>query len=240
VRALIRWPGRGARWAALANAALALGCGATPRSTPAPPSPSGGAAVCSQMHRAVSRWQGADIEDSECGPDVTGLLELTPIGNHELLVRRRFSSYYDVWQVDAACTTSGGPIQVSASPAWMQAGFTLMPASTPQVLIYDPRLSTLSIDATELSPKQGGVPFASERTGSWPATGGFPLGLPLPGGHQFVGLENGFLFDRDLGDGRTAIWRIVVSELWRTAWLISGGPISCSTSTRTTGPTPAS
>jgi hypothetical protein len=35
---------------------------------------------CSQLHRAISRWQGDSTEYMQCGPDVTALLELTPIG----------------------------------------------------------------------------------------------------------------------------------------------------------------
>jgi fructose-1-phosphate kinase PfkB-like protein len=54
---------------------------------------------CSQLHRTISQWQGAAIED--CGPDVSGLIELTAIGNHQILSIRRFTSQNLLWTIGA-------------------------------------------------------------------------------------------------------------------------------------------
>src|SRR5436309_6494975 len=90
----------------LATLLSTAGCG----SHSVPAGADAGQPICSQMHRAFSQWQGTEI--AECGPHVTSLIELTPIGNHEILARRRFSSPYQVWTVDAQAAINPQPTPV--------------------------------------------------------------------------------------------------------------------------------
>src|ERR1041384_6920018 len=87
-----------------------------------------GAPLCSQWHRAVSGWQGK----RDCGPDLTGLLELTPIGNHQLMARRRFASVYDVWSVSQTGAVAAAPAPVPDPEGGLTAGFAFLPGSAPR------------------------------------------------------------------------------------------------------------
>ena len=158
------------------------------------------------MHRDVSRWQGTEITD--CGPDVSGLIELTPIGNDWLLARRRFSPLDDLWSLSPQGAPGAESTSVDQVMGAATAGFTLLPGSPPRVLVYDPRASQWNLYVTESSPATGAI-LASAGQGQWP-TGYWPANLDGgPWNHQFVGLENGNVLDRDLGDGSTRIWTAV-------------------------------
>ena len=88
------------------------------------------------------------------------------------------------------------------------AGFTLLPGSPPRMLVYDPRVSQWNLYATESSPVTGAV-LTSAGQGQWP-TGYWPANQDgLPWNRQFIGLENGNVLDRNLGDGSTRIWTVV-------------------------------
>ena len=63
---------------------------------------------CSQMHRDFGRWLGA--EQAECGPDLTDLIELTPLGNAYLLSRKRFQAPDDVWQLTPEGSLNDSPV----------------------------------------------------------------------------------------------------------------------------------
>jgi hypothetical protein len=192
---------------------LLLGCGAqgaapgstdasTPDTNSAPP-------ICSQMHRDVSRWQGTEIAD--CGPDVSGLLELSPIGNDWLLARRRFSPLDDLWSLSPQGLPGTEPTSVDQVMDAATAGFTLLPGSPPRVLVSDPRTSQWNLYVTESSPITGAI-LSSAGEGQWP-TGYWPANKAgLPWNRQFIGLEDGNVLDRDLGDGSTRIWTVVASS----------------------------
>ncbi len=185
-----------------------------------------GQSICSQMHRAFSQWQGTEI--SECGPDVTSLIELTPIGNHEILARRRFSSPYDVWTVDAQGAVSPQPTPVEPPDGAMTAGFAFLPGAPPRVLVYDPRSPTWTLYLSVPSPAPGSNSLASPQIGSWPQGDAFASGNGEPAGHQFVGLENGALLDRNLSDGSSRIWQFVPASDGTTSLVLvpnlAGGP----------------
>jgi Phosphoesterase family len=191
---------------------LALGCrqgGSAPASTVATDGATNSAPpICSQMHRDVSRWQGTEIAD--CGPDVSGLLELSPIGNDWLLVRRRFSPLDDLWSLSPQGVPGAEPTSVDQVMDAATAGFTLLPGSPPRVLVYDPRQSQWNLYVTESSPITGAI-LASAGEGQWPTGYWSANNDGLPWNHQFVGLENGNVLDRDLGDGSTRIWTVVAS-----------------------------
>jgi phospholipase C len=159
------------------------------------------------MHRALSQWQGRELTD--CGPDVTGLLELTPIGNHEILMRRRFSSPYHVWTVDAAGVIGRSATPVAAVDGGLTAGFAFLSGPQPRVFVYDPRSSDWSLYTSAAQVPVGAQSLASPQTGSWPQGNLFIRGKGQPEGHQFVGLENDHLLDRTIADGSARIWRIV-------------------------------
>jgi len=163
---------------------------------------------CSQLHRAISRWQGDSTEYMQCGPDVTALLELTPIGYHQLVARRRFSSPYDVWTVSATGGLPDAPTVAPAMEGGLTAGVVFMPGPTPHTFIYDPLDDGLRFATTLSSPDPGQNWFESPSRGHW-LPDSFHHGRPGPAGHQLLGLEDGQLLDRDLGDGSTRVWRIV-------------------------------
>lgn len=184
----------------------AIGCNAAPAPVE---SPDGGApVVCSQMHRDISKWQG---KETDCGPAVTDLLELTPVGNHQLLMRKRFSNQDDLWTVSADGMTFS-PEPIGTSPAdnnHLTEGFTLvevpMPAgsSAPLVLVYGPRESSWTL--LSYRPQEVVHPIAFQ--GTWPT--GFWRSQTTPWGHEMIGLEDGYVLDRDLGDGSSQLWRFV-------------------------------
>jgi len=164
------------------------------------------------MHRDVSRWQGTEIAD--CGPDVSGLLELTPIGNDWLLARRRFSPLDDLWPLTptGAVGTAGaavaGPTPVDQVMGAATAGFTLLPGTPPRVLVYDPRQSQWNLYVTQTSAVTESI-FGSVGEGQWPP-GAWPTNQDGgPWDHEFIGLEGGNILDRNLGDGSTRIWSVV-------------------------------
>jgi phospholipase C len=158
------------------------------------------------MHRDVSRWQGTEVED--CGPDVSGLLELTPIGNDWLLGRRRFSPLDDLWSLTSQGATGAMPTPVDQVMGAGTAGFTLLPGSPPRVFVYDPRQSQWNLYFTQ-SSAAAEIIFASAGEGQWP-TGYWPANQDGgPWDHQFIGLEGGNLLDRNLADGSTRIWSFV-------------------------------
>jgi hypothetical protein len=156
---------------------------------------------CSQMHRSVSRWQG--VEDPACGPDLAGLIELTPVGNHQLLMRRRFSSPYDLWPVSPDGTIGRASTPVPVLEEGRFSAFTLLPGTPPRVLVSDPRLSGWSLYLAG----PGGL--GSPQVGVWPQGPVFPSQDGSPWGRQFLGLAEGLLLDRDLGDGSARLWRFV-------------------------------
>lgn len=182
---------------------LALGC------QPGAPTASKGAtdsasARCSQLHRDVAKWQGTEIAD--CGPDVTALIKLTPIGNDWLLARRPFSPHDDLWKLTPDGVVGAPPIP-SQLTGTDTAGFTLLPGSPPTVLAYDPRLSRWNLYVTQASASTG-IVLASAGEGQWPP-GYWPKNTDGgPWNQQFIGLEDGHLLDRDLGDGSTRIWTV--------------------------------
>ena len=160
------------------------------------------------MHRDVSRWQGTEIAD--CGPDVSGLIELTPLGNDWLLARRRFSPLDDLWSLSPQGAPGAESTSVDQVTGAATAGFTLLPGSSPRVLVYDPRSSQWNLYVTQSSPLTGAI-LASAGEGQWPM-GYWPANKSgLPWNRQFVGLEDGNVLDRDLGDGSTQIWTVIAS-----------------------------
>ena len=135
-------------------ALLALGCQtAAPRSTSTADA-GAGAPLCSQLHREILRWQnGRRVKIRDCGPDVSGLLELTPVGNHRLLFRRRFAVWDDLWEVTAdAGAIIAPPSRVQAIVGADTAGFALLPGTPPHVLVYDPRSTGWRIFDGSLRP----------------------------------------------------------------------------------------
>jgi phospholipase C len=161
------------------------------------------------MHRALFEWQGKD----DCGPDVTGLLELTPIGNHQVMARRRFSTPYDVWSVSETGEIAPAPVPVIEPEGAFTAGFVFLPGlpgssgSEPRMLLYDPahvEWSLYSI-ATPILPYT--EVLRAPQQGTWPPNS-FRANIKGTAGHQLIGLDDRHLLDRDLGDGRTRIWQI--------------------------------
>ncbi|HXU06051.1 MAG TPA: hypothetical protein VN903_34090, partial [Polyangia bacterium] len=193
----------------LVSVVLGLGCGAGP-STRAP-SDGGAPDPCSQLHRAISRWQGDATEYLQCGPDVTGLLELTAIGYHQLVARRRFSTPYELWAPGASGALADDPIPVAPLTGGLTAGVAFLPGPTPRMFAYDPLETAWRVFPTVQAPPPGSGWVGSSQTGHW-LTGSFHAGRPGPAGHQLLGLEDGQLLDRDLGDGTTRVWKIVEAD----------------------------
>ena len=200
-----------ASWRVVLAVAGVAGAGGCHASVPAASATAdaGAPAPCSQLHRALSQWEGKEILD--CGPDVTNLLELTPIGNRQLLARRPFSSLYAVWSVDAQGNLGPQSVPVSPVDGGMTAGFAYLGGSPPRVLVYDPRSSSWSIYVAPPTVAAANGALVAPQMGSWPQGDAFASGNGEPAGHQFIGLEGGYLFDRNLGDGSTQIWQVVPS-----------------------------
>jgi hypothetical protein len=181
-----------------------IGCG-TAAPPPAMPPPED-LSLCSQVHREISRWQGRETD--ECGPDVSGMLELTPVGSDHFLVRRRFASRDEVWWLPAADRVESPPLPVVQALGSFSAAFTLLPGSPARLLVYDPRLSDWQLFTPSSSNLSGNGLFASSEHDAWPA-GHWKSGSGKPWGHEMIGLEDGHFLDRDLGDGSTQIWTFV-------------------------------
>ena len=159
------------------------------------------------MHRDLSKWLGSELSD--CGPDVTGLIELTPIGNDLLLARKPFSPLDDLWQLTPDGSALTGPTSVPPVAGAATAGFTLLPGSPPRVLVYDPRQSQWTLYATQPGSNGQESIFATAGQGQWPS-GVWPTNENGgPWDQQFIGLEGGYILDRDLGDGSTHVWSVV-------------------------------
>lgn len=199
---------------------MVVACGGSPANT------SGGNAspsLCSQLHRDITQQVGP--VDS-CGADVTQLLELTAAGNGFLLARRRFTRYDDLWQL-----TPQGLSYVSIQPQVDDSegleAFTLLPGPEPRMLVTNPRDSKWSIYST--APPPAGNYLVTPFSATWPA-GGWKSNSPniQPWGHQFIGLEDGNVLDRDLGDGSTRVWQVDLrsgpSPLLTLRADLAGGP----------------
>ena len=176
------------------------------------------------MHREIARWRGREV--AECGPDVSGLVELTSLGEGQLWFRRRFSSRDVLWPMAADGTFAPAPLPVlSADDPPLSAnvaGFVPLPgdAADPRsrLLLYDPRLSDLRVFRVQppsaalapgatpgifVSPEPGQWPIAdSEVPPTWKGVGGSPWG------HQFLALDDGYLLDWDESDGSHRFWRV--------------------------------
>jgi phospholipase C len=88
------------------------------------------------------------------------------------------------------------------------AAFALLPGASPRILVYDPRASKWSLYVTQGSVVGGSI-FASAGQGQW-QSGIWPRNQDGgPWDRQIIGLEDGQLLDRDLGDGSTRIWSVV-------------------------------
>jgi hypothetical protein len=191
--------------AALAGALLAPACEST-RAPESPPGNGGEVPACSQFHRDLSRWQGE--ENAACGADLTGLVELMPLGNGRLLARKRFQAFDDLWRIAPDGTRDSEPTPVApiSFASWL--GFTLLPGAVPKVLSYSPRSPELELHALQAAPEPRAPLLASPAPIAWsPAAWRGANGAPV--GHHFIGLPDGYLLDRDLGDGATRVWRFV-------------------------------
>jgi hypothetical protein len=173
-------------------------------------------APCSQLHRDVSRWQSTE----DCGPDVEGLLELTPLGRGWLLGRRRFASSDKLFAVAVADALQ--PVPATASPTWSvdgptavsqvmgasTAAFALLPGASPRVLVYDPRASEWTLYVTQRGVVGNSI-LASAGQGQWPS-GVWPRNQNGgPWNRQIIGIEDDQFLDRDLGNGSVQIWSVV-------------------------------
>jgi hypothetical protein len=136
---------------------------------------------------------------------VTQLLELTAVGNGALLARRRFGTSDEVWQMTGGVLTRvlRGDQQIDGEHL---AALTLLPGSEPRVLVTNPREPTYviySVSDTTASPY-----LRKAAMGAWPDKGWRVPGRLQPWGHEFLGLEDGNVLDRDLADGSTRIWHL--------------------------------
>lgn len=181
----------------------------------------GATAPCSQLHRALS--------EQDCGPAATIALELTPIGNHALFAQSRLAGSYRLWLTDATGTFDRTPRGVAAPEGTATAAFTYLPGLTPRVLKYDPTNPAWIIYQTGPGPASDGGAFAFPTHGAWPIADTFTQGdSGGPAGHAFLGLGQGFILGRHLGDGRTRLFQIqdasngLASLQWVTA--LDGGP----------------
>jgi hypothetical protein len=189
------------RWCALVPAGVvALGCAPTP--TPAP----GPAQLCSRLHRDVAAWEG---EPDACGADPTLTSELTAIGHDFVLQHRRFLGADDLWQLgpDGLVRAWPNEAQATGEPT---AALTLLPGPTPRVLVTNPRMPSWLLYNVEADPVANAL--STSIGGDWPATIGTEMvwkgPRAQPWGHEFVGLDDTNLLDRDLGDGSTRVWRL--------------------------------
>jgi hypothetical protein len=183
-----------------------------------------GTVGCSQMHRQFSKWQGNEI--AECGPDVTGLLELLPLGERLLLAHHRFGMS-TLWQLTAdgapfsenmaSPYQDGQPPPVDQLKDFSVIGLTLLPGTPRRLFSYNPREPQFRLYTIRDEDKTvGGAVFPEgPPTVGWPqtpASGQRPYWRSLghsPWGHEFIGLEDNHLLDRDLGDGSTRLWQVV-------------------------------
>jgi hypothetical protein len=208
---------------------LAVACAeeVPPPASPLPPSDE--AFVCSQMRRELDAFLVSEVKKRPCGPDLTGMAELVPLDKRRLLVRRRFSRRDEVWTLNADGTvTNPEPIvayQVDDAEITSQyAAFVPLPASAatldaPRMMVYQPNGTTWRIYTFE----SGAPPDETTRTVldiwqsrlSWPPTAVAPgwknsnPAVPEPWDRQFLGLEDGYILDRDPGNGSFRIWRLV-------------------------------
>jgi hypothetical protein len=188
------------RWSIVAVASWALlGCTGAPSSS-GTASPS----LCSRLHREIADANG---QGDACGPDVTQLLELTAVGNGALLARRRFGTSDDVWQLSGGVLTRvlTGNQQVDDEHL---AALTLLPGPERRVLVTDPRNANYSIytvSETTVSPY-----LRKSTMGAWPDKGWRVANRLQPWAHEFLGLEDGNVLDRDLADGSTRVWHLDV------------------------------
>jgi phospholipase C len=170
----------------------------------------GSDAACSQLHRSVSQWQGNEA----CGPDLTALLEMVPLGHHQLAVRRRFSTPDEVWRIHDGGLIDPVPTQVARIGAPLTVsgqttiGLAFLSGPTPRLLSYDPRAPQWTLNPTLESPVMWDSVLGAAQLGSWPQ-GAFPSNDGEPWNQHFTGLEDDHLFDRTLGDGSWRIWRFV-------------------------------
>jgi hypothetical protein len=179
-----------------------VGCGAASEASEG--GDGGQAPACSQTHRDLSRWLDSELDD--CGPDVTGMRELTPIGNHQLLSRRRFGGADDVWQIGAdgklpATHAAAGPVNDART-----AGLTLLPGANPLVLAYQPRAEWILYQYPPNTDSNNGRVLIQNVSWRKAAQDDAPPNL---WGHELLGLPDGYVLDRDLGDGSLQVWRFV-------------------------------
>jgi len=196
-----------------AAAALAALPGCSAETTDAAPPPAAASTeMCSQVHREIVRWQGRDVESRECGPNLTDMIELLPLGHGALLAHHRFSPPDERWELASdGSGTFARTAQIPLNGDWEYAGFTLLPpyagTDPARLLVYSPRSSNWSLaqySADGLKPEQ---------TGAWPVIAGAPDPWDdvkgTTAGRQLVGLGEGLALDRSLGDGRVRLWRFV-------------------------------
>ncbi len=188
------------RWPILVGASLmVVACARSPSNTAggsAPPT------LCSRLHREIARQLG---QADSCGPDVTQLLELTAVGNGFLLARRRFDPHDDLWQLTPRGLSYVSYQQQIAGEA--MAALTLLPGPTPHVLVTDPRVPMWHIYSAAPPPAE--TYLVTPVDGTWPATGWKGRDDDeRPWGHEFIGLEDGNVLDRDLGDGSMRVWQL--------------------------------
>ena len=179
-----------------------VGCGAAPGTEEADGGESPG---CSQTHRELSRWQDSELDD--CGPDVTGMRELTPIGNHQLLARRRFGGVDDVWQVGTDGTLPTTHATAGTVNDARTAGLTLLPGARPLVLAYQPRAEWVLYEYPPNTDGSNGR--AVIKNVSWREAAILDAPPPNLWGHELLGLADGYVLDCNLGDGSLQVWRFV-------------------------------
>jgi hypothetical protein len=160
--------------------------------------------ICSQMHRDLSRWLGREADD--CGPDVTGMVELMPVGNHQLVGRRRFAGSDDVWQVGPDGSLSADHVRVSQVNDARTAGQTLLPGAMPRVLVYHPAAEWVLYSYPPNTDGSTGRVLLGNVSWREAARDAAPPNL---WGHELLGLPDGYLLDRDLSDGSLQLWRFV-------------------------------
>ena len=198
-----RWGGRRAGAIGVTSAlTLAIGCGAGAPNDGAMLVPIQRRVPCSQMHRAVSRWQRNEVPECGCrsrwppGADPGGQSSATDAATVFVALR---SVAGDPRRLD----WRHRPRRWAVVEEGRTAGFTLLPTNPPRILSYDPRSPDWSL---YLFTPDG---LVSPQVGSWPQGSVFASGRGQPWGRQFIGLEDGHLLDRNPGDGSARMWRFV-------------------------------